>query len=76
VKDILPALHVGDQVIGVIVGAGLTGLIGFLNRRHQERREDKTRWHNDRLRAYLNLCNAFTDAIIYMMQPSGSRDDK
>ncbi len=40
----------GTTILGVAVGAGLTYWLGALNRRHQEAREDKTRWYQERLR--------------------------
>jgi hypothetical protein len=35
-----------SAVVGAPIGAALTYLTSALNRRHQEEREDKTRWYN------------------------------
>jgi hypothetical protein len=42
----------GIAIIGVVVGACLTYLFALLTRRHQEAREDRTRWYEARLKAY------------------------
>src|SRR6266511_2449071 len=42
----------GIGIARVAVGSGLTHLFGSMNRRHQEAREDETRWHNTKLEAY------------------------
>jgi len=48
----------GMTIVAVAVGAGLTYWFGALNRRHQEAREDKTRWYETRLQAYAALSGA------------------
>ena len=50
--DIPEVLATYDALVGVALGAGLTYGFGALNRRHQEAREDKTRWYDTRLRTY------------------------
>jgi hypothetical protein len=51
--DIGQALASGGwAIVGVVVGASLTYWFGALNRRHQEAREDRTRWYGARLEAY------------------------
>jgi hypothetical protein len=50
--DIPQVLATYDALVGVALGAGLTYGFGALNRRHQERREDKTRWYQARREAY------------------------
>jgi len=45
----------GWAIVGVAVGAGLTYWLGALNRRHQEARENRTRWYEQRLRAYVDF---------------------
>jgi hypothetical protein len=42
----------GTALVSAAAGAGLTYWLGALNRRHQEAREDKTRWYEARLDAY------------------------
>lgn len=51
-------------IVGVAVGAGLTYWFGVLNRRHQEAREDKTRWYEQRLRAYIEFSTAAFDGFV------------
>jgi hypothetical protein len=53
--DIPQVLATYDALVGVALGAGLTYGFGALNRRHQETREDKTRWFEARFRAYIDL---------------------
>jgi membrane protein YqaA with SNARE-associated domain len=45
----------GMAIIGVVVGAFLTYLFGALTRRRQEKREDRTRWYERRLQAYIEF---------------------
>jgi hypothetical protein len=45
----------GTTIVAVSVGAGLTYWFGALNRRHQEAREDRTRWYEARREAYAAL---------------------
>jgi hypothetical protein len=62
----------GMAVIGVIVGAFLTYLFGSLTRRRQEKRDEKTRWYDARLQAYVELYQAAYDAYFtaYGNRPS------
>lgn len=50
-------------IVGVATGAGLTYWFGALNRRHQEAREDRTRWYEARFQAYVGLFRAVVDAV-------------
>jgi hypothetical protein len=59
--DIPQVLATYDALVGVALGAGLTYGLGALNRRHQEAREDETRWYDARFKAYAE----FTDAAFY-----------
>jgi hypothetical protein len=45
----------GTALVSAAAGAGLTYWLGALNRRHQEAREDRTRWYEKRLQAYTDL---------------------
>jgi hypothetical protein len=45
----------GTTIVAVSVGAGLTYWFGALNRRHQEARENRTRWYEARLQAYVEF---------------------
>ncbi len=56
--DIPQVIATYDALVGVALGAGLTYGFGALNRRHQEAREDRTRWYETRLKAYLEYANA------------------
>jgi membrane protein DedA with SNARE-associated domain len=54
--DIAQAVVTGGMgIAGVAIGAGLTYWLGALNRRHQEAREDRTRWYEARREAYAAL---------------------
>jgi hypothetical protein len=39
----------GTELVSATAGAGLTYWLGGLKRRHQEAREDRTRWYEERL---------------------------
>jgi uncharacterized membrane protein len=57
--DMAQAVVTGAMgIAGVAIGAGLTYLFGALNRKHQAAREDRTRWYETRLKAYLEYANA------------------
>jgi hypothetical protein len=45
----------GTALVSAAAGAGLTYWLGALNRRHQEAREDRTRWYEARREAYAAL---------------------
>jgi hypothetical protein len=59
--DIPQVLATYDALVGVALGAGLTYGFSALNRRHQEAREDKTRWYQARLAAYAEFYQALSD---------------
>jgi hypothetical protein len=59
--DIPQVVATYDALVGVALGAGLTYGFGALNRRQQERREDKTRWYQARLEAYADFYRALSD---------------
>jgi hypothetical protein len=68
--DIAQAVVAGGMgIAGVAIGAGLTYWLGALNRRHQEEREDKTRWYEARLQAYLKLNEALDDMTVLLFHP-------
>ena len=56
----------GMAIIGVIVGSCLTYLFAFLTRRRQEKREDRTRWYEKRLQAYVAYYQAVYEAYFRM----------
>ena len=62
--DIAQVLATYDALVGVALGAGLTYGFGALNRRHQEARENETRWYEKRFNAYSELSRAVLDAQI------------
>jgi hypothetical protein len=53
--DIPQVIATYDALVGVALGAGLTYGFGALNRRHQEARENETRWYEQRRQAYVKL---------------------
>ena len=55
--DIPQVLATYDALLGVALGAGLTYWFSALSRRHQEKREDATRWYEKRLQAYAEFHN-------------------
>jgi hypothetical protein len=61
--DVAQVIATYDALVGVALGAGLTYGLGALNRRHQEAREDKTRWYEARFKAYAELSRAFSNCL-------------
>ena len=53
----------GTALVSAAAGAGLTYWLGALNRRHQEAREDATRWYEARFKAYAELSRAFSNCL-------------
>jgi hypothetical protein len=68
--DIPQVLATYDALVGVALGAGLTYGFGALNRRHQESREDKTRWYEERLKAYVEFTRAAMEASFRLKNDS------
>jgi hypothetical protein len=64
--DIPQVLATYGALVGVALGAGLTYGFGALNRRHQEKRENDTRWYERRLESYVGLYQAAYDAYFLM----------
>jgi hypothetical protein len=62
--DIPQVLATYDALVGVALGAGLTYGLGALNRRHQEAREDKTRWYEQRLHTYAEFSKKVTSEVV------------
>jgi hypothetical protein len=60
--DIAQVIANYDALVGVALGAGLTYGFSALNRRHQEARENETRWYEKRFNAYSELSRAVLDA--------------
>jgi hypothetical protein len=73
VREVLEA---GGPLIGVVVGAGLTYLFNARSRKHQEEREDRTRWYGTRVEAYADLSRAFSNSLMYMTRGSGSEQEQ
>ena len=62
--EVAQALTTGvTALVSAAVGAGLTYWLGALNRRHQEAREDRTRWYEERLKAYVSLPQAISSSV-------------
>jgi hypothetical protein len=53
----------GTTIVAGAVGAGLTYVFGAQNRRHQEAREDRTRWYETRFQAYVGFFRAAVDGV-------------
>ena len=53
----------GTALVSAAAGAGLTYWLGAPNRRHQEAREDATRWYDARFNAYAELSRAFSNCL-------------
>ena len=68
--DIPQVLATYDALVGVALGAGLTYGLGALNRRHQEAREDRTRWYETRLQAYVAIFQTVTSGIGVALRPT------
>jgi len=74
--DIPQVLANYDALVGVALGAGLTYGFSFLNRRHQEAREDKTRWYQARLDAYADFYRALSDWWLLGVRAQSTQDDR
>jgi hypothetical protein len=74
--DIPELLAHYDALVGAALGAGLTYGFGALNRRHQEAREDKTRWYQARLEAYSEFYRAISDWWILAVRQQSTHDDR
>ena len=61
--DIAQVLATYDALVGVALGAGLTYAFGALNRRHQEARENQTRWYDARYKAYTDFYVTVTSVL-------------
>ena len=66
----------GTTIVAVAVGAGLTYWLGALNRRHQESREDKTRWYQARLDAYADFYQALSDWWLLAVRDQSTQDER
>jgi hypothetical protein len=63
--EVAQALTTGvTALVSAAVGAGLTYWLGRLNRRHQEAREDATRWYEERLGAYVAFHQAVYETFL------------
>jgi hypothetical protein len=69
--DIAQVIATYDALVGVALGAGLTYGLGALNRRHQEAREDATRWYEARREAYGAILIAASRVSRNLMDASG-----
>jgi hypothetical protein len=74
--DVAEVLATYDALVGVALGAGLTYGFSFLNRRHQEAREDKTRWYQARLDAYADFHRALSDWWLLGVRAQSTQDDR
>jgi hypothetical protein len=68
--EVIQVLITGaTALVSAAVGAGLTYLFGALNRRHQEARENETRWYETRLQAYAELTQTVSNSA-WLTSPS------
>jgi hypothetical protein len=74
--DIPRVLATYDALVGVALGAGLTYGFGALNRRHLEKREDRTRWYETRLKAYAEFTQTVSDAALLTYPSTTSYAEK
>ena len=74
--DIPQVLSNYDALVGVALGAGLTYGFSALNRRHQEAREDKTRWYQARLEAYSEFFGTLFDWWVLTAQNQNTQDER
>jgi hypothetical protein len=61
VADVAQVLANNQAIVGVVVGAVLGYVLNALNRRHQEKRENETRWYEARLQAYSDFYSIYFD---------------
>jgi len=74
--DIPQLLANYDALVGVALGAGLTYGFSALNRRHQEARENETRWYNTRLQAYSELLHVWTEELVLGVRAEQSTEGR
>jgi hypothetical protein len=74
--EIAQVLATYDALAGVAIGAGLTYWFGALNRRHQEAREDRTRWHEARFNAYADFYGTVSDVWFTATQGQPTYEDR
>jgi hypothetical protein len=74
--DIPQVLATYDALVGVALGAGLTYGFSALSRRHQEAREDKTRWYQARLEAYAEFYRTLSDWWVLTAQDQNTQDER
>lgn len=72
--DIGQVLANNSAVVGVIVGTLLGYALNALNRRHQEAREDRTRWYDARLKAYADFSVAAFEANLVLTRAEPSEE--
>jgi hypothetical protein len=74
--DLAELIATYDALVGVALGAGLTYGFSALNRRHQESREDKTRWYQARLDAYADFYQALSDWWLLAVRDQSTQDER
>ena len=72
--DIPQVLATYDALVGVALGAGLTYVFGAFNRRHQEARENETRWYEQRLQAYVDFYRGYAELYWATSNKQPTRD--
>jgi hypothetical protein len=66
----------GTALVSAAAGAGLTYWFGALNRRHQEAREDRTRWYEARFKAYAEFSRAVTSKVLFPASASAAKEER
>jgi hypothetical protein len=75
-QTFLQVLDKLDGMLGVVIGAGLTHGFSARSRKHQEDREDSTRWYAARFEAYSALIRAMFDGLLAAFQDEDSDDER
>jgi hypothetical protein len=65
----------GTALVSAAAGAGLTYWLGAMNRRHQEEREDRTRWYEARREAYARFLDTIAAHSLVSRREDASTDD-
>jgi hypothetical protein len=66
----------GTALVSAAAGAGLTYWLGALNRRHQDAREDRTRWYEARLKAYADFSRAVCSKVLFAADTKPTQEER
>lgn len=63
-SDVVQVIATGSfGIVGAVIGAGMAYWFGARTRKHQEDREDQTRWYEARFRAYAEFSQVVADSL-------------